>query len=103
MRIERVPATPAAAPAAAGEQTNADMMAILMSMKAQNEKLAEQIADNDARQELARLKLQDEVEQMKMANDGQQSATAADADRARRMERLQMIDAKKTPPAYTFK
>ena len=95
--------TPAAAPAAAGEQTNADMMAILMSMKAQNEKLAEQIADNDARQELARLKLQDEVEQMKMANDGQQSATAADADRARRMERLQMIDAKKTSPAFTFK
>ena len=80
------------------------MMAILMSMKSQNEKLAEQIADNDARQELARLKLQDEVEQMKkMANDGQQSATAADADRARRMERLQMIDAKKTPPAFTFK
>ena len=95
--------TPAAAPAAAGEQTNADMMAILMSMKSQNEKLAEQIADNDARQELARLKLQDEVEQMKMANDGQQSATAADADRARRMERLQMIDAKKTSPAFTFK
>ena len=79
------------------------MMAILMSMKAQNEKLAEQIADNDARQELARLKLQDEVEQMKkMANDGQQSATAADADRACRLERLQMMDAKKTPPAFTF-
>ena len=77
---------------------------ILSNLKAQNEKLAEQIADNDARQELARLKLQDEVEQMKkMANDGQQSATAADADRARRMERLQMIDAKKTPPAFTFK
>ena len=95
--------TPAAAPAAAGEQTNADMMAILMSMKAQNEKLAEQIANNDARQELARLKLQDEVEQMKkMANDGQQSATAADADRARRMERLQMIDAKKTSPAFIY-
>ena len=56
--------------------------------------LAEQIADNDARQELARLKLQDEVEQMKMmANVGGQSTSAADADRARRISgtiRLEM-------------
>ena len=96
---------PAPAPTAAstGGGSNAEMMAILMGLKEQSDQMVEQIASNDARQEFERIKMQKEMQEMKvMSSTDGQFASAADADRARRLEKLQLLDAKGKKPAFTF-
>lgn len=79
------------------------MMAILMELKEQSDQMVEQIASNDARQEFERIKMQKEMQEMKvMSSTDGQFASAADADRARRLEQLQLLDAKGKKPAFPF-
>jgi len=75
----------------------------LMGLKEQSDQMVEQIASNDARQEFERIKMQKEMQEMKvMSSTDGQFASAADADRARRLEKLQLLDAKGKKPAFTF-
>ena len=95
---------PAPTPAPAPTTTsNDDMMAILMGLKQQSDQMVEQIASNDARQEHERMKMQREMQEMKrMSTNVGQLTSATDADRARRLEQLQLLDAKGKKPSFTF-